>query len=71
MNAQDIIRAHERNWRAVWEELKDELPDGCFAGVDVDHNSQQVIAAIRKLRAQIPTFAGDASRGGDVGETDP
>ncbi|OFW58401.1 MAG: hypothetical protein A2Y75_01450 [Candidatus Solincola sediminis] len=46
----DVIAHHERNWRAVFDEIGCDTPDKCFAGVDIDNNSAQVISAIRKLR---------------------
>ena len=46
--AYEIIRHHERNWRAVAEALG----ISCMAGVDVDDNSRAVIKKYRDLEAR-------------------
>lgn len=70
----ETIKHHERNWRAVHSHIHDTLPDGCFAGVDVDHNSASVIAAIDQLDrecneaiAALPSSSGrDENRAGEA-----
>ena len=44
----EVIHEHTRNWVAVAEALG--IP--CLAGVDVDHNSSEVIRVFREVRAE-------------------
>lgn len=59
-----LIASHDRNWRVIGEHLSAHLPEHCLAGVDVDHNSEAVIAAFERLRSFAASMAQGPCWGG-------